>query len=173
MRSYSFSMILCGFIGVTSFLGFFTPRNSSELIIKTRSALTDWDYYNIDFDIFQIDGVTFYKKESMNRETVLLYGDSHVEQYAPRLVKIINDNPESAKSVVFATSGGCPPIRNIYEDKHPECNANFKSVVENYVLNNKNIESVVIGASWRYLMPGSAKKTDKYKYYCLSNGEKK
>lgn len=132
-------------------------------------ALGDWEYPN-GLRGTDIDGRGFYGKIGAE-DKVLFFGDSHVAQYGPRIVKLLNEDPVNTKTAVFATRLGCPPIPNVYEDKHPRCTRDFRENVIDYAL-SADVDSVVIGASWDYFIPGREVGGKQYRYYYLK-GDKK
>ncbi len=160
--------VFISYLSYASMINKIVPRNSSDDVELVMSAIKDWEYPK-GLSSLNINGIRLYTKKSKNKETVLFYGDSHIEQYAPRIVKLINKDPENTKSVIFATRGGVPPIPNVFERKHPSGDPKFKEAVMKLALSTK-IDSVVIGWSSGYLLPN--KKGGKYRYYTLVNGVK-
>ncbi len=156
-------------IGLSTSFGIFTPRNNTTAMNLATEAVGDWEYPE-GLHSIKINHIKVYTKKGA-KEKVLFFGDSHIEQYAPRIIQLINQNPMNIKTVVFATRGGCPPIPNVYEDKHPSCNFNYKNTIINYAL-SADIDSVVIGTSWGYLIEDSDFPGNQYHYYYLLNGEK-
>lgn len=165
----SSSLLLIG-IGLGTWRGVFSPRNNTQGVKLAAEAAGDWDYPN-GLKIENVTGLAMYVKHGAKKK-VLFYGDSHVEQYAPRIVKLITEHPTSTKTAVFATIGGCPPIPNVYEDQHPGCNKRFKEQVLRSAL-SPEIDSVVIGASWGYLIQHTETKIGGYRYYYLKNETRK
>jgi peptidoglycan/LPS O-acetylase OafA/YrhL len=148
--------------------GTLSPRNNSDDVKIVMSAIKDWAYPK-GLSPVKVDNIALREKKSNNKKTVLFYGDSHIEQYAPRIIKLINSNPKKFKSAIFATRGGVPPFSNVFEQKHPAGSTEFKRAVEKLAL-SPNIDSVVLGWSYGYLKKGQ--KNGKYRYYVL-NGNKK
>jgi hypothetical protein len=79
-------------------------------------------------------------------ETVFL-GDSHIEQYAPRINQLIKASPDNLNTAVFITGGGCPPLPDVREDGHHHCDGLAENAMR-YVLNNPAVDAVVIGGAW-------------------------
>jgi hypothetical protein len=76
----------------------------------------------------------------------LYFGDSNMEQYGPRIDKLITDIIDKTKSAVFATEGGCPPIPKVKGKNLPRC----IGFVEKTIAYAKDpaVEAIVIGAQW-------------------------
>ena len=78
---------------------------------------------------------------------MLLFGDSHIEQYGPRAVEIARQGgPASLHTLLFATKGGCPPIPNVFEDRNVDCDS-WRSDIIDYIHSTKP-DAVVIGGCW-------------------------
>src|SRR3569833_134401 len=77
--------------------------------------------------------------------TVLFFGDSHMQQFWPRLDWFGSDMSAPRHTVLFRTRGGCAPIPGI-ERKGYGC---AKFVDQTYALAHQpEIKTVVISASW-------------------------
>ena len=90
------------------------------------------------------------------RGTVLFFGDSHMQQFWPRLEELTRNPHASHRTVIFRTRGGCAPVPGIERIGYG-C-ARF--VDETFALARKpDIETVIISASW----VGFTDRTDYYK----------
>ena len=172
-----FSLCLMSFLlfclGVFTYAGGLSPRHSSPGVKLAMEAVGDRDYPN-GLTQADVENVQAYVKVGAE-EKVLFYGDSHMEQFAPRIIKLIDEDPLNTKSAVFMTCTGCPPIPNVYEDKHPVCSPDNRAKTIQYAL-SPEIESVVIAFSSRYLLademvPVGSGHYD-YHYYYLLDDEK-
>ncbi|MCI5193902.1 MAG: acyltransferase [Candidatus Electrothrix sp. AU1_5] len=160
--------LLFALLGYCMSIGVLEPRNNTSGIKKASEAAGDWEYPD-GFDTFFIEQEQFFLKKGA-RGTVLFYGDSHVEQYGPRFVELLEQHPDQLKSVVFATRGGCLPVPNVYEDDHPLCTKEFKDTVLKYALSD-DVDTVVVGASWgKLILKENLQKGDRYYYL---NGDRK
>lgn len=108
-----------------------------------HEALDDWEYPGELISAKLSDGY-HYRAKAGNVDIVFL-GDSHIEQYGPRVTMLTKNG--SAKNVSFVTGGGCPPIPNVYEDKtHQHCKYLLSRL--NQILAKNDVETIVIGASF-------------------------
>lgn len=100
---------MCGVIlfGVLSAINFITPRLNEANVITLLQAVSDWDY--LSGDNFMKSVFVLREVHSRSDRVALFAGDSHIEQYWPRVNAAIKSNPDLA-SAIFATSGGCPPL---------------------------------------------------------------
>jgi peptidoglycan/LPS O-acetylase OafA/YrhL len=77
--------------------------------------------------------------------TVLFFGDSHMEQYLPRISKLMDERSQRVRTVIFHTEPGCAPVPGI--DRMGQQCADF--VEEGLRLARRaEVETVVVGASW-------------------------
>jgi peptidoglycan/LPS O-acetylase OafA/YrhL len=88
--------------------------------------------------------------------TVLFFGDSHMQQFWPRLEELTHDKHIPHRTVIFRTRGGCAPMPGIERPGYG-C-ARF--VDETFALAARpDIRTVIISASW----VGFTDRTDYYK----------
>ncbi len=171
--SLSILMLFSLIFGLLTLNQTWGPRNSNPKLEIIVNAIGDWESTQ-SLQALKMNGQSFYFKEFDN-QNVLLLGDSHIEQYIPRVVDYANKSSFVSKSVYFATQGGCPPIPGVYEDSHPDCGAFREEAIK--FASNPIIESVAIGAYWNDYFIGQTKKAkdayNNYEYYFLENGEKK
>ncbi|MDB4521874.1 acyltransferase [Gammaproteobacteria bacterium] len=155
------------FTGSIIWSGVVLPRNSIPAI---ESAMTDWQHPD-GLTKIKIDGRKFYEKQT-GPTKVLFLGDSLLEQYSPRIVKVLNDHPTTSKSVIFATAGGCPPVPNVYEDKHQDCRGLIDSAIRYADL--QQVDTIVIGAYWDgyFIHHTKASSSGDYRYYHLKDHNK-
>src|SRR6202035_5048773 len=94
-------------------------------------------------------------------------------QYSPRIVALA-DRPEASQSVYFATSDGCPPVPNVFEDKHPECGRRRTKAIQ--FASGPAVGSVAVGGCWNCYFINESRAalsvTDVYEYYYLRDGKR-
>jgi peptidoglycan/LPS O-acetylase OafA/YrhL len=78
-------------------------------------------------------------------ETTMYFGDSNIEQYWPRVERLLGET-NGDRSVIFATGGGCPPIPGVPAAHLPRCNGFAESAV--VLADRLGVSTVVIGALW-------------------------
>jgi peptidoglycan/LPS O-acetylase OafA/YrhL len=141
---------------LTGIFGFFIwfdkikPYSSQFEIKNITTAINDWEYPTKNLQPFQVSGQTFYNTKDY-KEKILLYGDSNIQQYAPRFEKLLSDN-KIEKSLVFYAQQGCIPIQNLKSLSSPSCNEFAKNFIK--IANNPDIKTVVIGARWGAYLEG-------------------
>ena len=139
--------------GVLVFLGMPSPRNASQALQAVADATQEDNYY----DGFQEDtlGGQFVYRTGQGKHNVLLIGDSHVEQYAPRALELVRTEPAKARTVYFATKGSCPPVPGLFSrlDAGGDCGERRAAVLE--LALQPQIDTVVLGACWSCYFTGT------------------
>ncbi len=133
-------------------------------VMKIVLAVGDWDILVDDVIPFKIDDVPLYRLTPVkNKTTILFLGDSHMEQYRPRIKKVYRMRGMDEKSVVFANYGGMCPIPGIGRLSDPN-NIELMKSFRQYALED-DVQEIVIGASWiSYFSVLSPE------YYVIKNG---
>lgn len=169
----SLSMALFLVIGLLVWKGWLLPRHDSKSIKPLITAVGDWGFPD-GLETVLWNRQTFFVKEGSNTKT-LFFGDSHVQQYAPRIVQLLTENPNQ-NTAVFATAGGCPPIPNVSVNKLIRCRFMMDAAIE--YIDRDDVEAVVIGANWNnYFLNATRTQIDQeenqYLYYFEDdNGER-
>ncbi len=157
-------------IGVLANREVIAPRHDNAVLGIYAAALDDWDYPgNLKK---RGDGATTgYYVNSRNPRFTLFLGDSHVEQYAPRIANDIQRDPVTTNGAVFVAGNGCLPIPGVLEDApiHLDC----RDVVDyaGKLLNEPAVKDVVIGACWNCYFIDELQPSD-YDYYFSADGRK-
>jgi hypothetical protein len=93
---------------------------------------------------------------------VLFLGDSNMQQYYPRIAKVLSDRPLNSHSAVFAVGSGCgPAVMEVLRSRIPDalldpCRKTIQRGIE--YASNPSVERVVISANW-YLYLGDLTKS--------------
>ena len=89
------------------------------------------------------DNTRIYTNRRVNTDKkVLFWGDSHIQQYAPRIKKI------SKKSVIFSYLSGQTPCNCYRENEHPQDKVKqYRDAALKMALSDE-VDTIVIGASW-------------------------
>lgn len=140
------SLVLMGLSLIAGLIvskGFIIARNSNPHLSTILSAKNDWSYpEGLQKRVFQ--GEEYYFIEGDIGSKTLFLGDSHIEQYSPRVISVLNVN-KRANSVYFWSLGACPHIPYVdYPNKI--CQARLDSAIKFIKLNK--INQLVIGACW-------------------------
>ncbi len=123
---------------------------------EVQAAIGDWEYPDGLVNV-ETNG-KIHPATSSAPASVVFFGDSHIEQYGPRVRQEYEKG--LSKEVTFVTAGGCPPIPEVFEDKHVQCRDIFQRLES--VLESNPVETVVLGGSFNsYLIP---RKVSTYYY---------
>lgn len=87
--------------------------------------------------------------EGTEQDRVLLFGDSHMQQYLPRVRALLADRSLRTRTVVFHTMGGCAPVPSIERD-HMSCVPFVRRGLE--LARDPRVKTVVVAGSWPGMM---------------------
>lgn len=142
-----------GLIGYLIYVnsGFINRHSEAEKIV----ASDPWGYPG-DLKPFAYRDHYFYETVVSRPTSTLFIGDSSIEQYAPRALKLAHEKNDFVNRAVFATRGGCLPVFSVYRPGSELCDAVLTDSIH-MALTENNIENVVIGAQWFGYLSGEAK----------------
>jgi peptidoglycan/LPS O-acetylase OafA/YrhL len=133
-------------IGAAAGAGGIPGRLSGPLFAKWDAAVTDWHYPD-ESNFERRSGLGTVTVPSHRETKVLFIGDSHIQQYWPRVQHIIDAQPDSARTAVFAVRRGCPPMPGINTTWRAwNCSRSFDYAVEQAF--QPGVDTVVFGAFW-------------------------
>ncbi|WP_300449521.1 acyltransferase family protein [Accumulibacter sp.] len=140
--------------GLATYAEWVRPRNDDRNIGLILEAIQDWEY-PAGFDKSSFNGVSVRSRKAGERN-VLFIGDSHLQQYSPRVVALLERDPTRYPTVLFLTSPGCSPIPgsaqvNVY---HVERCTAFRQEVERLAA-DPAIDRVVVGGAWNLYFLGA------------------
>jgi len=121
------------------------PRNSRNGVDRIVEARRDLQYPPEGFSAFVLNGRP-YQLHAGGGGSVLLFGDSHLEQYGARIHRVLGERPADGELAYMVTAGGCPPIPGVEEDQHPGCDAWRADALE--LAGRADIDTIVVGACW-------------------------
>lgn len=116
------------------------------------NAKNDWIYPGIVYTILrphrviEIKDIPIVKITTQNPNETLFLGDSNIEQYYPRILKISNSANPKINSSAFITAGGCLPIPNIINNTYLYCENVLARVLE--YAKRIEVKNIVIAAQW-------------------------
>ncbi len=131
-------------VGALAFARQLPPRNNDPSLQGPMSASGDWAFPE-GLRPAKIKGHSIYQIGE-GKDRVLLLGDSHVEQFAPRAVELARARPDALGTLYFATRGACPPVPNLYEDRDPVCSERLDAMLRFAM--GPEVDTVVIGGCW-------------------------
>ncbi|MES2159775.1 MAG: acyltransferase family protein [Pseudomonadota bacterium] len=150
------------------------PRNASAALQRIFAATEEWDYPGALLPA-PAPGAGYYARGNGAAATMLL-GDSHIEQYGPRVTALLRQNGAAYRDAVFMTAGGCAPVPDVLDDApiHLGCAAMRAQALRE--LAAPRYTTVVVGACWNcYFIDQAAPAAgadDAYDYYVLADGRR-
>ena len=129
-----------------------TGRLSGPLVSQWDAAANDWNFSGDD----QIDERTGFGTLTVTARRdrkALFLGDSHIQQYWPRVRRIIDAHPDSARSAVFVSFSGWPPLPGINHRYHTRNSSGFFDRAMDLAFQS-DVDTVVIGAFWEFYFLG-------------------
>jgi len=137
-------MALLGVYGMLAFYNYSRSRSDAvPLLAQISAAFGDWSYRGETAIHGTVNG------------SVLFFGDSHMEQYLPRIEQIMWERRAPVHSVLFRTRHGCAPIPQM-ERTGRHCSEFVTAALQ--LAHSPGVETVIIGASW----VGFANRDDYY-----------
>ncbi len=155
-----------GIAGLLGFTGLIAPRSASfglEKIIESSNAMA---FPGPNLVSLSDDEVPI-RVQGKNDPAVLLIGDSEMEQYYPRIDRLLTEHPRETKRIIYSTRGGCPPIPFVRENHLPWCNGLVEKNIK--LAQDPKIGTVVIATDWTgYFI--SADRVEFWTYYYEHDG---
>jgi peptidoglycan/LPS O-acetylase OafA/YrhL len=136
-------------LGVGLTRGWVVGRLSNPAVRAWQAAAGDWRFAALPntHDSWPLTA------RSRRGTAAVFIGDSHIQQYWARARLIVATHPRTARSAVFATYIGCPPLPDI-EGWHrgSHCGSAFAKAIA--VASHDDVDTVVFGAFWEEYFMG-------------------
>jgi peptidoglycan/LPS O-acetylase OafA/YrhL len=139
------TMVICGSIGFLSFTQSIPARSRPVAVTKLEHAAEDWVTGKPSISWTYLSPT--YQTVGSGPRRVLYIGDSFMQHYYLRIVKVLKEHPHNAHSAVFALRPGCGPL---LERESPfgtdACKEHGRRAIE-YAMHS-TVDAVVIGSEW-------------------------
>lgn len=132
-------------LGIFAQKDILTARLNDPAHRDISDAVNDWAYPNGLQRSVTPSGLTIHQTGAGDGK-ILFAGDSNMEQYWPRIQKLREQPGYYNRPVIFATTGGCPPIPGLRRRVGGSC-AGFGQRVRSIAL-SPDVDTVVLGALW-------------------------
>ena len=126
--------------------GWITGRLRGPTVAAWDEAVRDWHFPG-ETNFARHSGFTTANLPSRGPGKIVFIGDSHLQQYWPRVAWLVDNHAGSARSAVFVTQAGCPMLPNVnVRGRGHNCNElfNFAEVLSL----QPDVDTVVFGAFW-------------------------
>lgn len=86
--------------------------------------------------------------------TVLFVGDSNMQQYYPRIAKLLSEHPHNSRAATFAVRAGCAPamVQLLAKTRATSACSSFLQQAYEYARSSQ-VDTIVIGALWAIYDP--------------------
>lgn len=121
----------------------YSSRPVAQHYATVDAATQDWQFPK-GGDSLHINNESYIGTSSRTPEIAFI-GDSHADQYAPRIFELYKQ--AKFKESIFITLNGCPPIPNVIEIKHPKCST-FTSKIDLILNSLPSIRTIVVAGCW-------------------------
>jgi hypothetical protein len=137
------ALVLVGILGGMTRRGTIRARLDTPIVASIQEALVDWHS-----PVGGIDGSGRMRENIVpgNRDTVLFAGDSHMEQYWPRIDSVIRASQGGLPTAVFFTERACPLFPDVARMNVPACNGFYRAVMQR--ASSPGIHAVVLNSYW-------------------------
>jgi peptidoglycan/LPS O-acetylase OafA/YrhL len=139
-------MIIIGIIGF-AFYSIFDgvpdrafPQSVNPEFVK---AVNDWDFPN-GLKERQINNIKYLTNSDLPPD-ILFIGDSHIEQFSPRVVYLTNNGLD--KSIAMLTTSGSPPLGTMCKLPANECGSSIDKSLQ-LLESLDTVKKIVIGFCW-------------------------
>jgi hypothetical protein len=139
-------------LGVAGANGRIASRLSGPAFTAWNAAVVDWHIGNAD-SIDRRTGFQTLRLHSARRATTLFIGDSHLQQYLPRISYLLDTQPTRARSVLFTAYAGCPVLPGMNALRQPRDCEGFFSYATAQAL-RPEVDTVVFAAFWELYLQG-------------------
>ena len=141
-----------GLLGLGGNIGVMGSRLDAPSINDLNVALKDWKFPK-DTNFSKKSGFRLIEEPGTTESAVLFIGDSHVEQYFPRVRYLTSRRDLTTHSAVFATHEGCPPIPNVNLFEPGIYCDSFFEFAQNEA-KKRTVKWVVFGGFWEHYFLG-------------------
>jgi peptidoglycan/LPS O-acetylase OafA/YrhL len=145
-------LALLAVAGVAFQARWITGRLSGPIASQWDAAANDW-HFSGDSRIDERTGFGTLTVTARPDRKALFIGDSHIQQYWPRVRRLIDTHPDSARSAVFVSFSGWPPLPGINHLYHTTKSSGFFDRAMQLAF-QPDVDTVVIGAFWEFYFLG-------------------
>ncbi|WP_412180036.1 acyltransferase family protein, partial [Variovorax paradoxus] len=138
-------------VAVAVQLGLPAPRHDDPMLQTLSNASSDGEYY-AGLASETLDG-NFVRRAGEGARKVLVIGDSHISQYAPRARALAQRSPETMSTTYFFEYPACAPVPGMMVPINPGCAPRRAQMLE--AAFDPKIDAVVVGACWNCYFTGN------------------
>jgi peptidoglycan/LPS O-acetylase OafA/YrhL len=137
------ALALIGFLGGATQRGKIASRLTSPGITSIQEALIDWNYPSGEIDLL---GKIRENIIPGSADTVFFAGDSHMEQYWPRVDSLVRASGGKMPTALFFTERACPTLPGVGRIQVPPCSKLYDALMRRAA--SPGIRTVVLTSYW-------------------------
>ncbi len=143
------ALVLLGGLAAAGIAGALVARGSipvrldSAEIRVVQEALSDWRFPGGGMKDGRLDESVI---AGQRADTVLFAGDSHMEQYWPRVDSLVRFSGIARPTAIFTTVRACPMFPNVERVEVPECRDAYRAMMQRASM--EGIRTVVLTSYW-------------------------
>jgi peptidoglycan/LPS O-acetylase OafA/YrhL len=123
-----------------------TGRLSGPIVEAWDAAARDWKFPG-ETQFGGSSGFGVATVSSHGAGKAVFIGDSHLQQYWPRMARVIDNHGDYARSALLVTRAGCPTLPGLdVRGRGHRCNDHFEFAVARAL--EPDVDTVVFGAFW-------------------------
>jgi len=121
-------------------------RNIPPEMQRVQKALKDWNMLG-GLTLVSDNKTSLVDKVGGDGPQTLFVGDSNMQQYAPRITKLLKGNQGNSRGAILVTKGGILPIGIVYKNSETRC-SDLMNKADEIALSDHRIDRVVIASRW-------------------------
>ncbi len=140
------AMAAAGAIGLVIFADGFGSRLKSEHVSQILAAAYDWQFPPVASEGYFLGDLRYFKEPSDLDSYTLFVGDSHMEQYSPRIDAVIKSRPAEVNgAIMVGNQGRCTFLSDIMQgtDGCPAGMAHLEALI-----NDPSTHAIAIALNW-------------------------
>jgi peptidoglycan/LPS O-acetylase OafA/YrhL len=138
-------------VAVAVQLGLPAPRHDNPMLQTLSNASSDGEYYE-GLASETLDG-HFVRRIGEGARKVLVIGDSHISQYAPRARALARSAPDAMSTTYFFEYPACAPVPGMVVAINPGCAPRRAQMLKSAF--DPKIDAVMVGACWNCYFTGN------------------
>ena len=133
-------------VGTAADQGWIVGRLTGPAVAAWNTAVKDWRFSG-EMNADKRTGFVLRTVHARDSAKTLFVGDSHIQQYWPRVAHVIDLYPDRARTAVFAAQPGCPPLPGLNGfGRGRNCSGLFRFAMAQAF--QPDVDTVVFGAFW-------------------------
>ena len=139
------SLTIAGCLGIAAYSHHIHVRAEKYGVDKIVKVAGEWGFPGHNLHSVHTE-FGYHFEQGTGSPKVLFVGDSNMQQYYPRIDRLLTENPNTTKGALFITMAGCVPIPFIKGFAQAKCEGLAERALS--VAENFDVDTVVIASGW-------------------------